>query len=79
MCEDSPSRRVQLLRALPITVPDKRDRLAIVRTPMYARCPKDARRRAVQSRGATLFHHHVLRLDGKVQATRVGWNTEDED
>lgn len=61
---------------LPITVPDKRDRLTIIRLPMYIRRTKNALRLAVQPRRASLFHHHIPRLDGEVQASRVDCERE---
>jgi len=56
---------------LPITVPNKRDRLTVVCTPVYDRRPEDALRLAVQPRRTSLFHHHIPRFDGEVQASRV--------
>lgn len=58
-------------RVLPITVPDKRDRLTVVRAPVYTRRSEDALRLTVQPRRTSLFHHHILRLDGEVQASCV--------
>lgn len=60
-----------LTALLPITVPDKRDRLTVVRTPVYAGRPKDALRLAVQSCGTSLLDHYILRLDDEIQAPCV--------